>query len=117
MAAARKEALCKGLHAAGIPADLASKEASHWSPHMRKAILKLYRSAKTAGSEWWPDTENLPERGLVFWGVDDPYVPTWVADNFCEATGAALQKQENTGHWSIIERADVLAKSLQRHWA
>lgn len=117
MAAARKEALCKGLHAAGIPADLASKEASHWSPHMRKAILKLYRSAKTAGSEWWPNTENLPERGLVFWGVDDPYVPTWVADKFCEATGAALQKQENTGHWSIIERADVLAKSLQRHWA
>ena len=49
MALSRKEALCKALHAAGIPADLASREASHWSPHMRKSILRLYRSAKTAG--------------------------------------------------------------------
>ena len=117
MAVTRKEALCKGLHAAGIPADLASKEARHWTPHMRNAILKLYRSAKTAGSDWWDDTQNLPERGLVFWGVDDPYVPTWVADKFCDATGARLEKQAATGHWSIIERADVLAGLLKQHWA
>lgn len=117
MAATRKEALCKGLHAAGIPADLASTEASHWSPHMRKAILKLYRSAKTAGVDWWDATANLPERGMVFWGVDDPYVPTWVADKFCAHTGARLEKQADTGHWSIIERADVLAGLLKAHWA
>ncbi|MEM9573043.1 MAG: alpha/beta hydrolase [Pseudomonadota bacterium] len=117
MAATRKEQLCKALHAAGIPADLASTEASHWSPHMRKAILKLYRSAKTAGSEWWDDTQKLPDRGLVFWGVDDPYVPTWVADKFCAETGARLEKQDDTGHWSIIERADILAGLLKEHWA
>ena len=117
MALARKEALCKGLHAAGIPADLASTEASHWSPHMRRSILKLYRSAKNAGSEWWEATANLPERGLVFWGEDDPYVPSWVAESFCDATDAALEKQANTGHWSVIERADVLAERLKAHWA
>ena len=117
MAVTRKEALCKALHASGIPADLASKEASHWSPHMRKAILKLYRSAKTAGTDWWDDTRNLPKRGLVFWGEDDPYVPTWVAEKFCAATGAKLEKQAKTGHWSIIERADVLSGLLKQHWA
>nr|WP_070958885.1 alpha/beta hydrolase [Hyphomonas sp. Mor2] len=116
-AVTRKEALCKALHAAGVPADLASREASHWSPHMREAILKLYRSAKTTGSEWWEDTQNLPERGLVFWGADDPYVPTWVAEKFCAHTGASLEIQEGTGHWSIIERADVLANLLKSHWA
>lgn len=116
MAVTRKEAMCKALHAAGIPADLASKEASHWSPHMRRAILKLYRSAKSTGTEWWDDTENLPARGLVFWGEDDPYVPTWVADKFCEHTGAQLEKQSQTGHWSIIERADRLAQLLKVHW-
>lgn len=117
MALSRKEALCKALHAAGIPADLASREASHWSPHMRKSILRLYRSAKTAGSEWWDETRNVPERGMVFWGEDDPYVPTWVAEKFCAHTGAALEKQAQTGHWSVIERADVLAGLLKTHWA
>ncbi|GAB5454085.1 MAG: alpha/beta hydrolase [Henriciella sp.] len=113
----RKEQLCKALHASGIPADLASKEASHWSSHMKKSVLRLYRSAKTAGTEWWPETKNLPERGMVFWGVDDPYVPVEIADKFCAATGAKLLKQESTGHWSIVERADVLADALKQHWA
>ena len=113
----RKEQLCKALHAQGIPADLASKEASHWTPHMKKAILRLYRSAKTAGTDWWPETKNLPDRGMVFWGVDDPYVPVEIANKFCAATGAKLLKQEKTGHWSIIERADVLAAALKDHWA
>lgn len=117
MALTRKEALCKALHAAGLPADLASREVSHWSPHMRKSILRLYRSAKTAGEEWWPEAESLPARGLVFWGEDDPYVPTWVAEKFCAHTGATLERQPATGHWSVVERADVLAGLLKRHWA
>lgn len=112
----RKEQLCKALHAEGVPADLASKEASHWSPHMKKSILRLYRSAKTVGVDWWPEVQNLPERGLVFWGVDDPYVPTEIAEKFCAETGVQLLKQEKTGHWSIIERADVMAEALKRHW-
>lgn len=117
MAVTRKEAMCKALHAAGIPADLASKEASHLSPDMKRAILKLYRSAKTTGTDWWEATKNLPERGLVFWGVDDPYVPVEIADKFCAQTGARLEKQSDTGHWSVIERADVLADLLREHWA
>lgn len=116
MGVTRKEALCKGLHAAGIPADLASKEASHWSPDMRRAILKLYRSAKNTGADWWEGMQNLPDRGMVFWGEADPYVPVWVADKFCAHTGAGLEKQPRTGHWSVIERADVLAGLLREHW-
>jgi len=116
MALTRKEALCKGLHAAGIPADLAAAEASHWSPQMRRAILKLYRSAKTVGTDWWAATTDLPDRGMVFWGADDPYVPIEIADKFCAHTGADLHKQAETGHWSVIERADKLAELLKTHW-
>lgn len=117
MAATRKDALCKGLHAAGIPADLAAKEASHWSQHMRKSILRLYRSARMVGDEWWEATQRLPRRGMVFWGEDDAYVPNWVAEKFCAQTGAALELQAGTGHWSVIERADVLAGMLKTHWS
>ncbi len=117
MMVTRKEALCKSLHAAGIPADLASHEASQWSADMRRAILKLYRSAKTAGEDWYPGTKNLPERGMIFWGEDDPYVPLTIAKKFAADTGARLERQAKTGHWSIVERADVLAKLLVEHWA
>ena len=112
----RKEQLCKALHAQGIPADLASHEASQWSPHMKKSILRLYRSAKTAGIDWWPEVRNVPKRGLVFWGVDDPCVPVSIAEKFCAETGAQLIKQEKTGHWSVIERAGKLAETLKQHW-
>ncbi len=113
----RKEALCKALHAAGLPADLASREASHWTSHMRNSILKLYRSARTAGTDWSAEVSNLPARGLVFWGEDDPYVPTWVAEKFCAHTGATLERQSQTGHWSVVERADALAQRLKQLWA
>lgn len=112
----RKEALCKALHEQGIPADLASKEAALWSPHMRRSILALYRSAKTVGTDWWDDTKDLPKRGLVFWGEDDPYVPVSIAEEFCAQTETELLKQPDTGHWSIIERADVLARALTSLW-
>ncbi|MEO0608365.1 MAG: alpha/beta hydrolase [Pseudomonadota bacterium] len=112
----RKNQLCKALHAQGVPADLASQEASHWSSHMKKSILRLYRSAKSVGTEWWPEVKHLPPNGLVFWGVDDPYVPLEIADKFCAETGAQLLKQEKTGHWSIIQRADVLAQALTALW-
>lgn len=117
MAISQKERLCKGLHAQGVPANLASLEASHWSPHMKKSILRLYRSAKHAGTEWWPGVKKLPARGLVFWGMDDPYVPSEIAEKFCAETGAKLLKQDKTGHWSVIQRADALAEALKQHWA
>lgn len=117
MVLARKQQLCKALHAQGIPADLAATEASHWSRHMRRSILRLYRSARSVGTEWWPDVQDLPKRGLVFWGVDDPYVPVEIAEKFCATTGADLLKQPETGHWSVIERADRLADALTRLWA
>ena len=116
MAISPKERLCKGLHQAGIPADLAAREASHWTRHMRQSILALYRSAKTAGRDWWDACADLPDKGLVFWGADDPYVPTWVAEKFCAHTGADLEMQPGTGHWSVIERADTLAVSLTSLW-
>ena len=117
VAITRKEQLCKALHGQGIPADLASTEASHWSPHMKRAILRLYRSAKTAGTDWWPETKNLPENGFVFWGVNDPYVPVEIAEKFCAGTGTRLLKQENTAHWSIVERADTMAAALKELWS
>ena len=100
----------------GIPKDLAATEARYWKGDMKRAILKLYRSAKNAGEEWYPEIQNLPERGLIFWGVDDPYVPVSIAKKVAADTGAKLALQADTGHWSIVERADTLASELKTLW-
>jgi pimeloyl-ACP methyl ester carboxylesterase len=116
MALIGKTAMRKALTEAGVPADLAATETRHWNGDMKRAILRLYRSAKDIGNEWYPTLENAPDRGLIFWGDDDPYVPVWVAQAVAEKTGARLEREANTGHWSIIERADELAVLLRAHW-
>ena len=100
----------------GFPPDLAAEEASHFCPEMKKAILKLYRSAKNVGVEWGQETDRLPARGMIFWGEDDPYVPPSIAQSFAGQTGTRLEMQAGTGHWSIIERAGELARLLNQHW-
>ncbi|MEO0550899.1 MAG: alpha/beta hydrolase [Pseudomonadota bacterium] len=117
MALTSAAALKKAIIDEGIPPDLATEETAHWNSDMKGAILKLYRSAKTVGTDWYADIAKLPKRALIFWGVDDPYVPVWVAEKFAADTGVALNKQEQTGHWSIIERAPQLAAALKAHWA
>lgn len=116
MLAARRKAMQRALTEAGFPPDLAAIEAKHWSSEMKRAILRLYRSARNAGSDWYPDLKFLPSRGLVFWGEEDPYVPSWVAEKFSKQTGARLLTQPDVGHWSIIERAERLANLLKEHW-
>lgn len=109
--------LAASLRQAGIPESLAQEEASHFNGAMKSSILKLYRSARTAGPDWWDDLSALPSRGLVFWGVEDPFVPIFVAEGFAEHTGATLIRQEGAGHWAIVERAPELAATLKAHWA
>lgn len=109
--------LAGALAQAGLPATLARKEASHWTPHMRKSILKLYRSAKNIASEWTQNLDELPERGLVFWGDDDPFVPVETAERFAAQTGVSLHRYGNTGHWSVVERAGEFAERLRALWA
>lgn len=111
------KAIQASLRQQGLPADLAAEESRHVNSEMKGAILRLYRSAKTAGQDWWPGLEALPLRGLVFWGVEDPYVPFWVAEKFAEKTGATLVPQQGAGHWAVVERAEGFAEALRAHWA
>src|SRR3546814_4276009 len=52
MALSKAEKLAEGLAAQGMPADIAREEAEQWkNKDKRRAILKLYRSAKGLRSE------------------------------------------------------------------
>lgn len=120
MALARPAKLAQGLAAQGMPADIAQEEAAQWAnKDKRRAILKLYRSAKGLSFEhdWARDTDKLPAPGTLIWGAGDPYVELSVAQRFTANTGTPLTVIDGAGHWAIAERPAEVAAALHRFWA
>lgn len=118
MAASPKKMMEIILRLSAIPRDIAKHEASAWSPHMRKSILALYRSANALRFEgdWVNRLEALPNRGLLLWGAQDPYVPVSVASRFARKHRAELHIESNAGHWVIVERTKEISEILLAHW-
>ena len=109
--------LKKVLLASGMPNDIATAEIKHFNRHMKSSILKLYRSALKMNKEWGDDLSGLPERGLVFWGEQDAFVPIKFGKTFCEKWSFPLKIIKNTGHWANCEKPQVFAEALKQHWA
>lgn len=105
------------LVSAGMPKPMAEHEAPLIDGHMKRAILKLYRSAKNPG-EWMSsfDFSNIADRGLVMWGEDDPFVPLQFATRFCDRWNIPLAVEQGVGHWGICERPEAFARHLTTHW-
>jgi pimeloyl-ACP methyl ester carboxylesterase len=111
--------LAEGLTAAGMPADIAAEEAAQWaSKDKRRAILKLYRSAKglSFAHDWALDIPKLPKAGALVWGAGDPYVELSVAQRFSANTGTPLTVIDGAGHWVIAERPAEVAAALKAFW-
>lgn len=101
---------------AGMPPALADHEAPLIDGHMKRAILKLYRSAKRP-ADFAPDLSAIADRGLVLWGEDDPYVGLEIARRFADRWALPLATVEGVGHWGLFERPDAFAAPLQAHWS
>lgn len=115
----KPDALAKGLAEQGMPADIAAEEAAQWaSKDKRRAILKLYRSAKGLSFEhdWARDIGKLPANGALVWGEGDPYVELSVAQRFAKRTATPLTVIEGAGHWAIAERPAEVAAALHAFW-
>lgn len=117
MALTSRKRLTEAFVQSGVPREIGEIEAQHWDRSMKSSILKLYRSAKHVAPEWAKDLARLPDRGMVFWGDDDPFVSVETAERFCQQTKVPLHRLGNTGHWSVVERAGEFASLLRSHWA
>jgi len=120
MALSTPAKLAQGLAAQGMPADIAAEEAAQWAnKDKRRAILKLYRSAKGLSFEhdWARDIGKLPANGALIWGEGDPYVDLSVAQRFAAGTGVPLTVAEGAGHWAIAERPAEVAAALRAFWS
>lgn len=109
----------KGLAEAGIPPEIAHEEAAQWrAGHIQKNVLRLYSSANGLRFEedWLAPLKNLPPKGLIIWGENDPYVDLSVAQRFSAQRGTPLEVIKGAGHWAIAERADEVAGHIARHW-
>lgn len=104
------------LVAAGMPEAIADHEAPLIDKHMKRAILKLYRSARNPG-EWAADFSNIAARGLVMWGADDPFVPVKFARKYCETWSIPLAVEDGVGHWGLCQRPEAFAAHLSAHWS
>ena len=119
MALSKPAKLAEGLAAQGMPADIAAEEAAQWAnKDKRRAILKLYRSAKglSFAHDWALDIPRLPANGTLIWGAGDPYVALSVAQRFAANTGTPLAVIEGAGHWAIAERPADVAAVLHDFW-
>lgn len=108
--------LRRALRRVGMPKALAITESRRIKRHMKRAILRLYRSAIEVNTEWGGDLANLPRRGLVVWGDQDPFMPLSKAKQFCKAHDIPLQLELGAGHWAMCENPRAVAQRLQQHW-
>lgn len=119
MALSKADKLARGLAAQGMPADIAAEAAEQWKNRdKRRAILKLYRSARglSFAHDWALDIPKLPASGALIWGADDPYVEPSVARRYAAATGTPLTVIDGAGHWAIAECPAAVAAALHAFW-
>ncbi|WP_257170385.1 alpha/beta fold hydrolase [Bradyrhizobium sp. SRS-191] len=119
MAVSSQRAMARMFRQSGLPPELAAHEAAAWQAPMRRAILALYRSADGLrfGGDWIARLTQLPKRGLVISGTQDPFVPLDTLSRFAQAHAARLHVEQNAGHWSIVERPQSIVAALRAHWA
>jgi pimeloyl-ACP methyl ester carboxylesterase len=94
-----------------MPDDFVDSVYGHFDHGTQRAILKLYRSADlpvlaAAGR----GLERIDSPSLLLFGERDPYVPARFGDAYAEALGGGpeLRVLENTGHWSWLDRPELV---------
>ena len=116
--ATNKKRIAKGLERQGLSATAAQEEANGINKDMYQCVKMLYKSSFPPDErrEWEDGLHNLPDKGLLIWGSEDPYVPLEAAKRFSKRWGYPLHIEMNAGHWPYIEKTDSVAKRLKMFW-
>lgn len=116
MALGSQKRFRRQLVAAGMPRKIARLEAPRIDRHMKRAILKLYRSARNPGA-WAADFSPIADRGLVLWGASDRFVPVAFAHRFTTRWEIPLIVEDGVGHWGLCKRPEAFSAPLNALWA
>ena len=111
--------LHKALVCADMPEDMVEIAVDLWKRgHIKKSILGLYQSAKglTWSGPWVETLARLPKRGVVLWGVNDPFGPVELGQAWAEEFGFPFAAIDQAGHWAIAEQPAAFADHLLDLW-
>ncbi|MEO0550411.1 MAG: alpha/beta hydrolase [Pseudomonadota bacterium] len=105
---------------AKMPPEMVEASVELWRRrHIKKSIIGLYRSANGLnwiGSPWVDTLETLPKRGVVFWGVNDPFAPLELGRSWAENYGFPFVPIDDAGHWAIAEKPEAFSPTLVQLW-
>lgn len=104
------------LRRAGMSDKLLAAELPQINTHMKRSILRLYRSAIDIGADWGSDLSGLPASGMVIAAESDPFVPVKVCTRLAQSADVPLHVLPG-GHWAVFDHPTAFAARLQAHWA
>ena len=99
-----------------MPDEFVDSVYSHFDHGTQRAILKLYRSAPPATLErWGRDLGRITAPALILWPTEDPYIPVEFGQAYADALGgeALLEIAGNAGHWSWLDRPELIEKAVR----
>jgi pimeloyl-ACP methyl ester carboxylesterase len=95
-----------------LPAALLGEIWAHYDRGMKRAVLRLYRSADPEKLEaGGAQLERLDCPALVVWGAHDPYIPMRFARAFAaRLPNAELLELDRAGHWPWIDQPQLVGR-------
>jgi len=99
-----------------MPAEFVSRvKRSLRREETKAAILALYRSADEAKlDEVGLNLESLEAPALLLWAGRDPYIGSEYGRRLAKRlSGAALEEIEDAGHWSWIDRPELIDRVVR----
>lgn len=95
-----------------LPADWIDSVMSHFDQGTQRAILRLYRSSPSeALAKAGRHLSQLEMPSLVFWGMQDPYIPERFAREYAQALpNSELVELDGAGHWWWLDRPEAIER-------
>lgn len=106
----------KRVNPRGLPDTFVDQMYRHFDLGTRRAVLKLYRSARdidSQGRRLAATLRPLDRPALVIWGKQDPFVPVELADRQREVfPKAEITVLDDSGHWPFVDNHKGVAGTL-----
>jgi pimeloyl-ACP methyl ester carboxylesterase len=101
----------------GLPAEYIDQMFAHYDAGTRRAVLRLYRSARnlagTAQQSVADALHSLDLPALVVWGAHDPYISSKFAEQQLEVfPRAEVLILPDSGHWPFIDNPNAVANAV-----
>ena len=100
----------------GLPTAFVDRMYRDFDWGTRRAVLKLYRSARDVdgqGRRLAEAIRPLNRPALVIWGRQDPYVPVELAERQREVfPRMEIAVLEDSGHWPFMDNLESVARTL-----